>query len=63
MFGPESGKDGWQGLSLVYDKVRIRNLDICQRFLDIFKAEVRNRRKKKEKKEKKIIMPLRTVGL
>jgi len=23
MFGPESGKDGWQGLPFVYERVRI----------------------------------------
>jgi len=27
MFGPESGKYGWQGLPFAYDKVRISNND------------------------------------
>ena len=26
MFGPESGKYGWQGLTFLYDKVRISNV-------------------------------------
>ncbi|KAK9126768.1 hypothetical protein Scep_015614 [Stephania cephalantha] len=39
MFGPESGKDGWRGLPIVYDKVRIRNEDLCSRFLGIFQNE------------------------
>ncbi|KAK3019495.1 hypothetical protein RJ639_003167 [Escallonia herrerae] len=25
MFGPESGRDGWQGLTFMYDRVRIRD--------------------------------------
>ncbi|OVA07825.1 Prephenate dehydrogenase [Macleaya cordata] len=39
MFGPESGKDGWKDLPFVYDKVRIRDEEICSRFLQIFKDE------------------------
>ncbi|KAI3942122.1 hypothetical protein MKW92_025639 [Papaver armeniacum] len=39
MFGPNSGKNGWNGLPFVYDKVRIRNEDICSRFLEIFQNE------------------------
>ncbi|KAL3524022.1 hypothetical protein ACH5RR_016856 [Cinchona calisaya] len=39
MFGPESGKDGWKGLTFMYEKVRIRNEDICSRFLHIFASE------------------------
>ncbi|KAL8136066.1 arogenate dehydrogenase 2, chloroplastic-like isoform X2 [Apium graveolens] len=43
MFGPESGKESWKGLSFVYDKVRIGNGESrelrCERFLDIFKNE------------------------
>ncbi|KAM7253855.1 hypothetical protein ACFE04_031537 [Oxalis oulophora] len=43
MFGPESGKDSWGGLSFVYDKVRIGDesvrVDRCDKFLDIFKKE------------------------
>lgn len=41
MFGPESGKDGWNGLPLVFDKVRIRNEGLCRNFLSIFEKEVR----------------------
>lgn len=43
MFGPESGRNGWDGLPLVYDKVRIGNdearISRCERFLDIFAKE------------------------
>ncbi|GFY99682.1 prephenate dehydrogenase family protein [Actinidia rufa] len=43
MFGPESGKNGWSGLTFVYDKVRIGDEESrvlrCQRFLDIFAKE------------------------
>lgn len=39
MFGPESGKDGWEGLALVYDRVRIRDHDLCEKFLNIFMSE------------------------
>lgn len=43
MFGPESGKNGWNGLSFVFDKVRIRMDDRrksrCDTFLDIFARE------------------------
>lgn len=43
MFGPESGKNSWAGLSFVYDKVRIGEDDIrinrCGKFLDIFARE------------------------
>lgn len=39
MFGPESGRQGWKGLPLVYDKVRIRDHDRCHRYLDIFQSE------------------------
>ena len=27
MFGPESGKFGWQGLPFLYEKVRIKDFD------------------------------------
>ena len=40
MFGPESGKNGWKDLTFVYDKVRIREEDICSNFLNIFASEV-----------------------
>ncbi|KAL4293125.1 Arogenate dehydrogenase 1 [Arachis hypogaea] len=43
MFGPESGKNGWKNLPLVYDKVRIGNEESrilrCCQFLDIFASE------------------------
>ncbi|KAL5547730.1 hypothetical protein UlMin_002961 [Ulmus minor] len=43
MFGPESGKNGWNGLTFVYDKVRVGNeesrISRCARFLDIFARE------------------------
>ncbi|XP_073019828.1 arogenate dehydrogenase 1, chloroplastic-like isoform X2 [Primulina eburnea] len=39
MFGPDSGKHGWNGLPFMYDKVRIRNEDICSSFLQIFASE------------------------
>ncbi|KAK6135761.1 hypothetical protein DH2020_030456 [Rehmannia glutinosa] len=40
MFGPESGRDGWNDLSFMFDKVRITNETICSRFLQIFASEV-----------------------
>ncbi|KAL2482733.1 Arogenate dehydrogenase 2 [Forsythia ovata] len=43
MFGPESGKNSWQNLAFVFDKVRIGNEDNrltrVETFLDIFKKE------------------------
>lgn len=43
MFGPESGKNGWNDLSFVYDKVRVGNEESrayrCTCFLDIFSSE------------------------
>jgi arogenate dehydrogenase (NADP+) len=42
MFGPESGKAGWSGLSFVYEKVRVgkgARAERCYRFLDIFAKE------------------------
>ncbi|KAK9085663.1 hypothetical protein Sjap_026074 [Stephania japonica] len=43
MFGPESGKNGWEGLPFVYDKVRVAEYGAqqrnCQRFLSIFECE------------------------
>ncbi|KAK7320569.1 hypothetical protein VNO77_30176 [Canavalia gladiata] len=39
MFGPDSGKDGWNDLTFVYDKVRIRDEAICSNFLHIFASE------------------------
>ncbi|MBA0625963.1 hypothetical protein Godav_003705 [Gossypium davidsonii] len=43
MFGPESGKNGWNELPFVFDKVRIgndeRRVARCNSFLDIFARE------------------------
>ncbi|KAI7744360.1 hypothetical protein M8C21_013813 [Ambrosia artemisiifolia] len=39
MFGPESGKDGWNGLNFMYERVRVRDEDVCSRFLNIFESE------------------------
>lgn len=43
MFGPESGKDGWNKLPFVYEKVRIgtdeSRISRCEKFLDIFGKE------------------------
>ncbi|KAJ8753186.1 hypothetical protein K2173_017772 [Erythroxylum novogranatense] len=43
MFGPESGKNGWNHLPFVFDKVRIgtdeERMLRCHRFLDIFAQE------------------------
>lgn len=41
MFGPESGKDGWEDLTFMYDMVRIRDQPLCSSFLHIFSSEVR----------------------
>ncbi|MFS8012928.1 putative arogenate dehydrogenase (NADP(+)) [Helianthus anomalus] len=39
MFGPESGKDGWNGLNFMYERVRVRDEDLCSSFLNIFESE------------------------
>lgn len=43
MFGPESGKNGWNDLAFVYDRVRIGNEKLrtsrCEKFLNIFASE------------------------
>ncbi|EEF31614.1 arogenate dehydrogenase 1, chloroplastic [Ricinus communis] len=43
MFGPESGKNGWNHLPFLFDKVRVgsdeRRVSRCDRFLDIFARE------------------------
>nr|GEY86553.1 hypothetical protein [Tanacetum cinerariifolium] len=39
MFGPESGKDGWKDLKFMYERVRVRDEDLCSSFLSIFKHE------------------------
>ncbi|KAL5853508.1 hypothetical protein ACOSQ3_008626 [Xanthoceras sorbifolium] len=43
MFGPESGKNGWNDLAFVFDKVRVgfdeTRVSRCDRFLDIFAQE------------------------
>lgn len=33
MFGPESGKNGWQGLTFLYERVRVKDLNRADRFL------------------------------
>lgn len=43
MFGPESGKHGWNGLPFVYENVRIsegEQAQKCAQFLSIFEKEV-----------------------
>eukprot|EP01035_Chromulina_nebulosa_P020621 gene20621-26738_t len=39
MFGPESGKYGWNGLPFLYDKIRISDSDRLERFLSIWENE------------------------
>ncbi|KAK1409390.1 hypothetical protein QVD17_35916 [Tagetes erecta] len=39
MFGPESGKDGWKDLNFMYERVRVRDEDLCSTFLNIFECE------------------------
>ncbi|XP_031373875.1 arogenate dehydrogenase 1, chloroplastic-like [Punica granatum] len=39
MFGPESGKDGWEGLNFMYERVRVRDHETCSSFLQIFEKE------------------------
>ncbi|XP_017981908.1 PREDICTED: arogenate dehydrogenase 1, chloroplastic [Theobroma cacao] len=43
MFGPESGKNGWNSLPFLFDKVRVgsdeRRVARCNKFLDIFARE------------------------
>ncbi|KAJ9683955.1 hypothetical protein PVL29_016447 [Vitis rotundifolia] len=39
MFGPESGRDGWNGLAFMYERVRIRDEATCSSFLHIFESE------------------------
>ena len=39
MFGPESGKYGWTGLPFLYEKVRISDVNRCEKFLKIFEKE------------------------
>ncbi|KAG0477002.1 hypothetical protein HPP92_013415 [Vanilla planifolia] len=39
MFGPESGRDAWFGLPFVFDKVRVRDHALCDKYLAIFQAE------------------------
>lgn len=36
MFGPDSGRESWEGLTFMYEKVRVRNQDFCERFLAFF---------------------------
>ena len=41
MFGPDSGRETWQSLPFVFDRVRIHDdaVDRCERFLSIFEAQ------------------------
>lgn len=39
MFGPESGKYGWQGLPFLYERVKVSDIDRCDRFLSIWESE------------------------
>ncbi|CAJ2644144.1 unnamed protein product [Trifolium pratense] len=39
MFGPVSGKNGWQNLTFMFDKVRIKDEVTCSKFLHIFESE------------------------
>ncbi|KAG4976030.1 hypothetical protein JHK86_035504 [Glycine max] len=39
MFGPDSASCGWSGRRFMFDKVRIRNEERCNMFLDVFKRE------------------------
>ncbi|KAI3793255.1 hypothetical protein L1987_35871 [Smallanthus sonchifolius] len=39
MFGPESGKEGWKDLNFMYERVRVRDEDLCSSFLKIFECE------------------------
>ena len=39
MFGPESGKFGWQSLPFVYERVRIQDYARAERFLSIWELE------------------------
>ena len=39
MFGPQSGRHGWNHLTFVYEKVRVRDDARCERFLRLFKDE------------------------
>lgn len=39
MFGPESGKYGWNGLPFLYDRVRVTNNERCDAFLDVWERE------------------------
>jgi len=34
MFGPQSGKHGWQGLPFVFERVRLREAKRCENFLN-----------------------------
>eukprot|EP01120_Amphizonella_sp_Union-15-10_P016784 TRINITY_DN9059_c0_g1_i1.p1 TRINITY_DN9059_c0_g1~~TRINITY_DN9059_c0_g1_i1.p1 ORF type:complete len:698 (-),score=156.38 TRINITY_DN9059_c0_g1_i1:15-2015(-) len=39
MFGPESGRYGWNDLPFVYERVRISQVDRCNKFLDLFSSQ------------------------
>ena len=40
MFGRGSGKDGWKDLKFMYERVRVRDEDLCSSYLQIFEHEV-----------------------
>ena len=39
MFGPESGKFGWQGLPFLYERTRVKDINRCERFLSLWEAQ------------------------
>ncbi|KAK4798186.1 hypothetical protein SAY86_030512 [Trapa natans] len=39
MFGPQSGKYGWEDLKFMYERVRVRDHETCSSFLQIFQKE------------------------
>lgn len=39
MFGPDSGKGTWDGLTFMYEQVRIRNQAVAQEFLGFFEGQ------------------------
>eukprot|EP00276_Gloeochaete_wittrockiana_P015131 CAMPEP_0184341064 /NCGR_PEP_ID=MMETSP1089-20130417/9699_1 /TAXON_ID=38269 ORGANISM="Gloeochaete wittrockiana, Strain SAG46.84" /NCGR_SAMPLE_ID=MMETSP1089 /ASSEMBLY_ACC=CAM_ASM_000445 /LENGTH=256 /DNA_ID=CAMNT_0026669177 /DNA_START=126 /DNA_END=892 /DNA_ORIENTATION=+ len=39
MFGPQSGRDSWNGLPMVFERVRISYPPLCDAFLRIFEGE------------------------
>lgn len=39
MFGPDSGRGSWEGLTCMFEKVRIRQTALCEEFLGFFAGE------------------------